>query len=85
MRTVIWSKNDKIAEYEKDGVYYFDQDLEKRSSSTTFDDISTSAILNISEVQCKDNGQYRCTVKYKSNTNNIWTEISTNTTVNIQG
>ena len=83
MKTVTWSKNNKIAEYDGDGVIYYDQALKDRSSSTTFDDISTSVILNISKVQCKDNGQYSCTVKYKSN--DILIKVSTSTSVNIQG
>ena len=47
-------------------------------------DSSPSVILNISKVQCKDDGQYRCTVDYVTyNGNGI--ETSTETSVYIQG
>ena len=49
-----------------------------------FDGSSTSAILNISEVQCKDDGQYRCIVEYSPSDSEAIT-ISTNTSVYIQG
>lgn len=65
-------------------VVFVDPDLKNRSNSTAIDESSsTSVIVNISEVQCKDDGQYRCIVDHVDNGNGLKT--STNTTVYIQG
>ena len=63
---------------------YFDPDMKTRSSSVTFSDSSPSVILNISKVQCKDNGHYKCDVQYVDS-NNKGMETSTVTSVYIQG
>ena len=73
-----------IISYYQSYAVYLDPDMKNRSNSITFDDSSTSAILNISEVQCKDEGQYRCIVEYiNSDGNGI--EIAAYTAVHIQG
>ena len=89
--TISWSKKNetedsyrKINSYYPSRVVYLDPDMQTRSSSITFSETSPRAILNISEVQCKDNGQYKCTVEYV-NSNNKGMETSTETSVNIQG
>ena len=63
---------------------YLDPDMKNRSNSISFDDSSPSAILNISDVQCTDNGQYVCTMEY-IDSNGDGTKISTITSVYIQG
>nr|XP_022324404.1 cell adhesion molecule 3-like [Crassostrea virginica] len=57
--------------------------MKNRSNSISFDDSSPSAILNISAVQCKDDGQYRCFVEY-INSNGIGIKIYGYTAVHIQ-
>ena len=88
---ISWSKKNetediyrKINSYYPSGAVYLDLDMQTRSSSITFSDSSPSAILNISEVQCKDNGHYKCTVEYV-NSNNKRMKTSTETSVYIQG
>ena len=63
---------------------YYDPDMQTRSNSITFSESSPRAILNISEVQCKDNGHYKCDVQY-FDSNNKGMETSTVTSVYIQG
>lgn len=87
---ITWSKkNEKtedqytpLVKYYFKAVVYNDCDLENRSNSITFDDNSNSAILNISEVQCRDNGNYRCDIEYVAPSGK---HISIITAVNIQG
>ena len=63
-----------------------DPDLKNRSNSRAFDESSsTRVILNISEVQCKDDGQYRCTVDHVDLNSGTGLKTCTNTTVYIQG
>lgn len=88
---ISWSKKNetedsyrKINAYYPSRVVYLDPDMQTRSRSIAFSETSPRAILNISEVQCKDNGQYRCTVEYV-NSNYRGMETSTETSVNIQG
>ena len=88
---ITWSKKNEtedkyitIIEYYLSYAVYLDPDMKNRSNCISFDDSSPSAILNISEVQCKDDGQYRCFVEYiNSKGNGIRT--STETNVYIQG
>ncbi|XP_022324286.2 peroxidasin homolog isoform X3 [Crassostrea virginica] len=87
---ISWMKKNEMGnEYRKIVVYYQsyavynDPDMKKRSNSISFDDSSTSAILNISEVQCKDDGQYQCIVLY-INSNGIEIGTKTETSVYIQ-
>ena len=76
----------KIVSYYQSYALYNDPDMKNRSNSISFDDSSPSVILNISEVQCKDDGQYRCIVEY-INSNGIWAgrQTETETSVYIQG
>ena len=85
---IIWSKKNvtedkykQIVQYYANGYLYKDLDMKDRSTSVTFNR-SPSVILNISEVRCKDNGQYKCHVEHEDSSG---IEISTFTTVNIQG
>ena len=85
-----WSKKNetgdyyrKIISYYQTYFSYFDPDMQTRSNSITFEN-SPSAILNISEVQCKDDGQYQCIVEYRSS-NLIPKETSTKINVTIKG
>ena len=87
---ITWRKKNEIGDQYREIMYYqsivvyVDPDLKNRSNSTAIDESSSiSVILNISEVQCKDDGQYRCTVDYVDNGNGLRT--CTNTTVYIQG
>ena len=88
---ITWSKKNEMGDKYSEIVYYqsivvyVDLDFNKRSNSTAIDESSfTSVIVNISEVQCRDNGQYKCIVDYlNSNGNRIRT--STETSVYIQG
>ncbi|XP_078332981.1 uncharacterized protein LOC111113100 [Crassostrea virginica] len=73
----------KIVTYYPSSAVYNDPDMKNRSNSISFDDSSTSAILNISEVQCKDDGQYQCIVLY-INSNGIEIGSKTETSVYIQ-
>ena len=89
--SITWSKKNETGDYYRRIISYYqsyavylDPDMRNRSNSITFDDSSTSAILNISKVQCKDDGQYRCTVEY-INYNGYGIEISAYTAVHIQG
>ena len=88
---ISWMKKNEMGnEYRKIVVYYQsyavynDPDMKNRSNSITFDDSSPSVILNISEVQCKDDGQYQCNVLY-INSNGIEISTQTETSVYIQG
>ena len=74
----------KIVSYYQSYAVYLDLEMKKRSNSISFDDSSPSVILNISEVQCKDDGQYRCIVEY-INSNGNGMETLTETSVYIQG
>ena len=89
---ITWSKKNEMGDkysniiYYQSRVVYVDLDLKNRSNSKAFhDSSSTSVILNISEVQCKDDGQYRCTVEYLDPNSGNGLKTCTNTTVNIQG
>ncbi|XP_078332971.1 cell adhesion molecule 3-like isoform X2 [Crassostrea virginica] len=62
---------------------YLNAAMTNRASSITYDDSSPSVILNISEVQCRDNGQYKCIVDYL-NSNGTEIRTSTETSVYIQ-
>ena len=88
---ITWTKKNEtedkyitIIEFYQLKYVYIDPDMKKRSTRISFDDSFPSAILNIIDVQCKDNGQYECTVEY-INSNGIGTKISTKTSVYIQG
>ena len=74
----------KIVSYFQSNAVYNDPDMKKRSNSISFDDSSPSVILNISEVQCKDDGRYQCFVLY-INSNGIEIGTKTETSVYIQG
>ena len=63
---------------------YLNPAMINRDSSITYDDSSPSVILNISEVLCRDNGQYICIVDYL-NSNGTEIRTSTETSVYIQG
>ena len=63
---------------------YNDPDMKSRSNIISFNDSSPNAILNISEVQCKDDGQYQCIVGYM-NSHGIEIGTQTETSVYIQG
>ena len=89
--SITWSKKYETGDYYRrinayypSSIVYLDPDMETRSNSITFTDSSPSVILNISEIHCKDYGQYRCTVEYV-NSNNKGMETSTETSVYIQG
>nr|XP_022324386.1 uncharacterized protein LOC111125143 isoform X4 [Crassostrea virginica] len=73
----------KIVSYYQSVALYHDPDMKNRSNSISFDDSSPSAILNISEVQCKDDGRYQCIVGY-INSNGIGADTRTETSVYIQ-
>nr|XP_022338155.1 peroxidasin homolog isoform X2 [Crassostrea virginica] len=62
---------------------YNDPDMKSRSNIISFNDSSPNAILNISEVQCKDDGQYQCIVGYM-NSHGIEIGTQTETSVYIQ-
>nr|XP_022288817.1 cell adhesion molecule 3-like [Crassostrea virginica] len=72
-----------IIEYYPSSALYLDPDMKNRSNSISFDDSSPSVILNISEVQCKDDGQYQCIVSYR-HFNGFAAVSKTETTVYIQ-
>nr|XP_022324357.1 cell adhesion molecule 3-like isoform X1 [Crassostrea virginica] len=84
---ITWTKKQEtedtfitIISYYQSYVVYHDLDMKNRSNSISFTDSSPSAILNISEVQCKDDGQYQCIVGYM-NSNGI--EIGTKTETSV--
>lgn len=69
-------------DYRVHGIY-----LKYRSEVLRFGNGSTSVVLIIKDVRCIDNGQYQCSISYKTGTG--ITEASliakNNTAVNIQG
>ena len=88
---ITWTKKNEtedkyktIIEYYPSSALYLDPDMKNRSNSISFDDSSPSVILNISEVQCKDDGQYQCIVSY-INSNGFAAITQTETSVYIQG
>lgn len=72
VRNVFWRKKlqgtdyNSLADFSYKAAVYLEDglSLETRSNLQSFDDISKSAILKITDFRCEDVGQYQCQVKF---------------------